>query len=307
MSFHPSYTFTDADLVLASKEGTKFQVHSAFIKCASGFFRSMLEIPRDISEGPTDPIQMDESQEIIKVFLDAFYPDRGILVSDITSFDFFRDITFIFVEKYKVPAGVTAIRNFFFDSRVLSKKDISPILLYGLAKHFSWKEEAATAAAATLDINFGSPWAVEHLRLLNGKDVVDLYELRRVRRERVLDALSITYTKECYDRKFSWHNRCFRNCKSNGEGFQNNALWVAFRSLVSQELEVNASGSGFEGRSFWAQPLAKEVSESTKCSACMKLIVSEEQILEVIRKTLKACSDGKYSSYKVYNRIIISL
>lgn len=82
-NIHPSYTFSDADLVLSSRDGVQFQVHSTVLRLASSFFLDMLGMQRVSEEGRKDPIAMSESTDAVKALLDVVYPNRRITSADI--------------------------------------------------------------------------------------------------------------------------------------------------------------------------------------------------------------------------------
>lgn len=85
MNFHPSYSDVHADLVLLSKDGVRFRVHSLILKLASGFFRGMLGIPKAESEGPEDAIPMEENADVIGALLDTVFPSYFLKYPELSS------------------------------------------------------------------------------------------------------------------------------------------------------------------------------------------------------------------------------
>lgn len=93
----------------------------------------------------------------------------------------------MFVGKYDVPAGVSAVRAFFHDSRLA--KTLPPIKLFGLAKRYGWADEAATASIQSLALDLYSEDAQMQLSGLDTRSALDLINLHRSRRKDFLDAL----------------------------------------------------------------------------------------------------------------------
>ncbi|KAL5536654.1 hypothetical protein ACEPAF_477 [Sanghuangporus sanghuang] len=279
MSYHPAYTFPDADLVLASKDSCKFQVHSTILKYASSFFRDMLSMRRDLRESAMDPIQMDESQEVLKTFLDVCYPQFSLSISDIPSVDHLRILAFLFIEKYDVPAGTAALRALFYDVRTTSK--LSPISLYGLAKELSWEDETKMMQKATLDVDFATKSAQHQLSELKGQDVVALTQLRKSIRDSVDKALTIEKPAHFLG---SWYGECNdgrRYCRAFLADSLNKSRWEVVRFRIHKELENRPSGSGLL-QLFSGDPSFESLSEIGKCPACKLLVFTPCQVYQQV-------------------------
>ncbi|KAL5492687.1 hypothetical protein ACEPAI_4134 [Sanghuangporus weigelae] len=284
MSYHPSYTFPDADLVLASKDSYKFQVHSTILKYASSFFRDMLSMKRDLTESAMDPIQMDESQEVLKTFLDVCYPQFSLSISDIPSVDHLRTLAFLFIEKYDVPAGTAALRALFYDVRTASK--LSPISLYGLAKELSWEVEATMMQKATLDVDFATKSAQNQLSELKGPDVVTLTQLRKSICNSVDKALTIE------KKDASWYGQCrVSSCPGSLADFPTKSIWEAVRFRIYKELGHRPSGSGLL-QLFSGDPSFDNLSKIGKCTRCEALIFTPCQVYQQILSNLLIPEDG---------------
>lgn len=140
-AYHPSYSSLDTDLVLSSKDGVKFRVHSLVLKLSSGVFREILSVPRAENESPNDPIDLEESGEVLKALLDLVYPSGGL--PDMPTFDFVRDLS-IACEKYEMAGATQAIKKHIFEPR-----KVYPVLqMYGLARQLGWENESKIASAA---------------------------------------------------------------------------------------------------------------------------------------------------------------
>ncbi|KAL5531186.1 hypothetical protein ACEPAG_4062 [Sanghuangporus baumii] len=279
MSYHPSYTFPDADLVLASKDSSKFQVHSTILKCASFFFCDMLSMKRDVTESAMDPIQMDESQEVLKTFLDVCYPQFSLSISDIPSVDHLRTLAFLFIEKYDVPAGIAALQALFYDVRATSK--LSPISLYGLAKDLSWEVEAKMMQKATLEVDFATKSAQNQLSELKGPDVVTLTQLRKSIRDSVDKALAVDGI---------WYRKCYESgCSGFLAHFPNKSKWEAVRFRIYKELEHRPSGSGLL-QLFSGDPDFDSLSELGKCTTCARLRFTPCQVYQQILSTISSAT-----------------
>ncbi|EJD00055.1 uncharacterized protein FOMMEDRAFT_136188 [Fomitiporia mediterranea MF3/22] len=248
---------------------------------------------RDPFEGAGEPIPMDERQEVVKALLDVSYPNRSLTITDITSFDFLRDLAFVFVEKYDVPAGVTAIRSFIFDTRF----SISPILIFGLARSFSWNEEAEFASTLTLDLDFRLPDVQSQLQSIGPQNALDLIQLRASRRRIVLDAMLVDGDKrhsEYTDTQIDWLSICTVDSGDGTEtptgnqcnkwsSFANDPVWMAFKFLISEELEIRPSGKGLKEHRFWSRPVVDDVRKlGQTCPSCLGSIFTPDALHDAI-------------------------
>ncbi|KAH8111714.1 hypothetical protein DFH11DRAFT_1611439 [Phellopilus nigrolimitatus] len=278
LGFHESYTFPDADLVLSSKNGTKFRVDSLILKRASGFFRGMLEMQRDPNEKHDEPIQMDEGEDLVKVMLDIIYPDRALAPSDITSFAFMHDLAVIFIEKYDVPAGVASLRSLYHDSRSPS---LPPIKMFGLAERFGWIEEADVASSATLAVDLHATDSQAQLETLTAHSALQLLNLHRKRKLALLDDL-----KSICSIRIDWKYFVNHYSKCCWETVLESADWIVLLHAVSEELEMCSLGTKLSDPAFWNRPDISRLWQRPCSSGCSARLLNKDKFVKAVCNAL---------------------
>ncbi|TDL26556.1 hypothetical protein BD410DRAFT_825706 [Rickenella mellea] len=138
-TYHASYAFPDGDLVLQSKEGTLFRVHSLVMKLASQEpFETMLELgSKDGQENGDDArIPMFESDEVLLAMLNIIYPN-GDMGQHPSSLGFAKQL---------LAAG-----DKFHMNKVVNMPACSYCFdVYAIACQYDWEEVANEATFAVL-------------------------------------------------------------------------------------------------------------------------------------------------------------
>ncbi|KAL1710508.1 hypothetical protein EV121DRAFT_251857, partial [Schizophyllum commune] len=181
---HPLFNSPDADVVLASKNGTKlFRVHSWTLRTTSGFFREMLSLPQQGQAGPSSPgphgetmqLYLDEDEKTLDALLRMVC---GLPLLPIDTHDLADGLLYA-AEKYDMPGPLSIVRL------VLQTAPLAmdPLRLYAAACRFGWESEAKTASTQTLTYNLHDPIHRPALQRLSTTAVLDLFALHRARRE----------------------------------------------------------------------------------------------------------------------------
>ena len=174
-SFHPSYVFSDGDLVLMTTDCIAFRVHSSIMKLASGMFRDMLSVPRADNETPNDPINVEEKADVLAALLDIVYPSHEC--PEISSLDFLRHLA-VAADKYDMPVVTGRIRS----TLIHDSPRLNRLELYELTCKLGWEEEAELMARMAIEekIDICEKESEATLRRLGGGRVLDLVKLQRL-------------------------------------------------------------------------------------------------------------------------------
>lgn len=243
--YHPDYPFRvnslAGDLVLLSKDGVHFHVHSIILKFASSFFREMLEIPRTCIESADDPVPLEETAAIIAVLLNVIYP-CSILREEANKMglDLFAEELITAADKYDMPAISTVVKKALFASTVnvpsLHAK-WSAIRLFDLAHKHRWVEEERIASGWTLHYCLTSPEAISEMRRVTVHTTLHLQELQRKRIQMYkasLNAMAYDCLPSVGKKKVNKTLSCRKcNCQSL---FQTSDAWKLFEYEISEEL-----------------------------------------------------------------------
>lgn len=70
----PPLSFPDGDLLLRSRDGVDFRVYSQVLKIASSFFVNLSALPRSTANDSQQPLQMEETSQILNIILRLVHP-----------------------------------------------------------------------------------------------------------------------------------------------------------------------------------------------------------------------------------------
>ncbi|KAI5118819.1 hypothetical protein M0805_000206 [Coniferiporia weirii] len=246
--FQKGYDSPDTDLILISCDGQKFRVHSSIMGMASCFFKGMLDLPGSSVEAKeTEPITMQEDGEVLKNILDIAYPDRAFFDFGDPPFYILRE-TCLAAEKYDMPGVMYSLQVFL----RASLDRYSPIAAYVLACRFNWKEEARLASRASLSVDITEQRYMEELKLANGDDVIRLFQLRLLRRDALVAALS--FEKEPENPSLIGWRQLLKAiecpCKSLRK-HSNTPYLAVLKYQVLEKMEKYPDGSSLRADEFW--------------------------------------------------------
>ncbi|TDL26531.1 hypothetical protein BD410DRAFT_783579 [Rickenella mellea] len=249
--YHPSFSSPDADIVILSDDGVLFRVHKLVLQLGSGFFKTMLEMPRDAAEAlNNEPILIQEKSNVFAILLDIIYPDRQ--PHDPQSLEFVQEILQA-AEKFDMPKVSKTIRRL---ATPQSTFLTSAIDLYVLASQNGWEDVAKIASAETLKTNLYSSEYRDSLKRLDGNYLIRLVNLHRRRRRLFIDALDPNLDSEP---KVVWRNVISSAesspCHHFSRGFT--LPWTNLKHFVSEALDVQPVGDAIRERSFIDNPALK--------------------------------------------------
>ncbi|RDX50113.1 hypothetical protein OH76DRAFT_1402981 [Lentinus brumalis] len=175
--YHTLFSSSDGDVVLGSKDGVLFRVHSHTLKTTSGWFRSMYSLPQR-SSSPDQPLEtlfVDEDSTSLEGLLKIVC---GLVIPRLDSYDVIEPILHA-AEKYDMPGPMSVVRALLATPPLLS----DPLRLYAITCRYGWYEEAMMASRETLTLNLHSPEHRPTLQKLGTDALLNLFALHRTRRE----------------------------------------------------------------------------------------------------------------------------
>lgn len=288
--FHPSYCSSDGDLILISKDGVKFRVHSVILKLTSGFFRTMLSLPQGPEELISDQIPMDEDSALIAALLDATYPDCGFRLSTLrTTVMANAEPLIAAADKYEMSSVVKAVQAY-----CLGPSGWSALRKYKVACKYGWETEASAASTEALQMNIISPESLAEMQEIDAANALKLIGLHRKRRDILVESLSLRgkVTLESDNVKIRWGNIKQHYCVTLPDSIKCDSRWRAFLFSVSEEMERCSAGTTLRDPKFWTTPECEaifRIAHQTRpaCWLCASddrpIIVKERLISEVVR------------------------
>ena len=181
--FHPLFASPEADVILGAKDGVLFRVHSFTLKTTSLWFKAMFSLPQKAGSVQPDNIHinLDEDATTLECLLRMVC---GMPILMIDSYDTIDALLYA-AEKYDMPGPLSIIRMLVMTRPLLDH----PLRLYGAACRFGWESEAKFASTQTLTYNIHAPEHRPFLQRLGTNAILDLFQLHRIRRERLRQRL----------------------------------------------------------------------------------------------------------------------
>ncbi|TDL19120.1 hypothetical protein BD410DRAFT_792540 [Rickenella mellea] len=251
-NLNPHHPWLDdhVDLVLRSQDGTLFPVHSVMLKSASGFFRSMLGIPRDAKEDPSDPIPMEESSEVLATLLNIVY---HISLPSTDNVDQLEQIL-ARAEKYDMSSVLSIIR--FIVSAESLAGHLDPLISYAIGCRYGWEDIAKSASTRTLDIDISTLSDADAAKIGLGC-FLKLQRFHRIRRDKLFDAMSPPTPPSPTDPTIVIDRVHISNCVSQRDmrpcclDRVRCPAWKLLKHCIAREMEKRPSGIVLRRNPFW--------------------------------------------------------
>lgn len=268
--YHPLFSSPDADIVLGSKDGTLFRVHSFTLKSTSGWFRTMFTLPqRSDSPASSDVvIYADEDATTLEGLLRMI---SGLPIPRLDSYDIIEPILHA-AEKYDMPGPASIVRALVMTPPLLSE----PLRLYAIACRYGWQQEAQMASRYTLTLDLHDPAQRSSLNKLGTDALLNLFQLHHDRRE--------TLRRRLDDPPFVSDGRD-RTCSNCGQVVDYHT-WRELKYVVILELDKRPSGDTVCSEEFSEWPAARACWDA-RCSHCEKVLYDKKETLRVIRECIE--------------------
>ena len=190
-SYHPLFSSPNGDVVLRSKEGTLYRLHSYTLRASSGLFDTMFSLPQpkicrlshNYHYSTSDDTRL--YPDILDVY-EANFPMaevlkliHGIPTPLRMTFDEIEAILAL-AEKWDTQGAIENLRSVFSSPQFIDQHSIR---CYILSRHYGWDYEARLASTRTLTLNLYEPIHAHSLDQLSSKDLRLLLDLHRKRRD----------------------------------------------------------------------------------------------------------------------------
>ena len=167
----------DADVILRSSDEKEFPVHSVMLSFSSPVFKGMFGLPQPTESSSQIPtIDVSESSDILKPFIQYLYPRSSPNISDIAIWA----AVYAAADKYQAEGVMDSLRD------ILPKFiEASPLRVYALASRWGFEEEAKTASTRTLTLDILKEFTPEDAEMMGGPACHKLFLSHFNRREAV--------------------------------------------------------------------------------------------------------------------------
>ena len=268
--YHPLFSATDGDVVLGSKDGTLFRVHSYTLKTTSGWFRAMYSLPQRTAspDQPPEVIYVDEDSSTLEGLLRMVC---GLSIPKLDSYDTIEPILHA-AEKYDMPGPMSVVRALLSTPSLLS----DPLQLYAITCRYGWQDEAMMASRATLTLNLHSPEHRATLQKLGTDALLNLFSLHHTRRE--------TLRRRLDDPPFvndSGDTSC-SNCGS----IVDYHTWRELKYVIIMEMDARPLGDTVVTSGLLEWPAARAC-WAAKCLNCDRVLYDKTLTMRVIRECIE--------------------
>ncbi|TDL26546.1 hypothetical protein BD410DRAFT_895210 [Rickenella mellea] len=226
--YHRLFASQEADVVLISDDEMVFLVHRVVLQLASGFFKTLLEMPRDSVEAFTnEPIMVHEKSDVFEAVLYIVYPD--LQLPQIYSLEFASAVLRT-AEKYEMPKVNDCVRSLVKNNRSFLIDET--LELYVLACR---------------------PQCWGPLMHLDAENFWKLFRLHRSRCQALIDALNPEHHNAFP--KVEWINVVIfpQKCNHFYEGVVDCPAWNALMFLLTLAMDSQPLGDEIRQRSFMDQ------------------------------------------------------
>ncbi|EMD32083.1 hypothetical protein CERSUDRAFT_119067 [Gelatoporia subvermispora B] len=266
-ALHPLFSSPDGDVVLGSKDGVFFRVHSFVLKMASGWFRAMFTLPQKAPADPLEPIYVGEDASALEGLLRMIC---GLPIPKLDTYEVIEPILDA-AEKYDMPGPLSIIRALVMTPALLG----DPLRLYAMACRYGWHEEARTASQCTLSLNLHAPEHRPMLQKLRTDALLNLIELHHGRREALRDRLN--------DPPFV-NDQGDATCSHCGQPVDYHT-WRELKYSIIFEMDRRPLGDTIVSAGLLDWPTSRAC-WAAKCNNCDRVLYDKKETLRVIRECI---------------------
>ncbi|KAJ7027707.1 hypothetical protein C8F04DRAFT_1113919 [Mycena alexandri] len=257
LPYHSAFADSDAEIVLASSEGTLYRVHAYTLRTTSGIFKTLLSLPPPPGGHGVEPIPIDEPDKVLEPLLCLMC---GLPTPPWNSLDDLSAVLTL-AQNWGALGPIALLRPALTAHRFLAA---NPIHVYALATHFGWRAEAQFASTHTLSLDLLDPKHADSLGCMPAVATIALLRLHRTRR----DALSALLNSP--ERFLAGNGQPFY-CSACAITPLENRSWRALKHRILKELDTSAAGDGL-GPGMWKEGGMGTWKEARECWAavCVK-------------------------------------
>lgn len=137
---HTLFHEPDADCILISNDGVRFNTYAFLLRQASPVFRDMFSLAR--TSQSYEPVYIDDGSDTIEAILRMI---SAMPIMPVKSFNTVESLL-RFSDKYDMPGPQSIVRQMMRSPELQTH----PLQMYRLAYHYGWKDEALLAARLSL-------------------------------------------------------------------------------------------------------------------------------------------------------------
>ncbi|OBZ68161.1 Palmitoyl-protein thioesterase 1 [Grifola frondosa] len=266
-TYHPLFSSSDGDVILGSKDGTLFRVHTFTLKMTSGWFRTMFSLPQKSSASTPDVIYVDEDAATLEDLLRMIC---GLTIPRLDSYDVIEPLLHA-AEKYDMPGPMSIVRRLVMTPPLVD----DPLRLYALTCRYGWQDEAMMASKYTLTLNLHAPEHRNTLKKLGTDSLLNLFQLHRFRRETLRGRLDDPpFVSDGGD----------TSCSHCGSAVDYHT-WRELKYVIIMEMDSRPLGDTVCSSGLLEWPAARAC-WNAKCATCDKVLYDKTLTMRVIRECI---------------------
>ncbi|KZT67182.1 hypothetical protein DAEQUDRAFT_767411 [Daedalea quercina L-15889] len=282
--FHPLFSaFSDADIILGSRERVLFRVNIATLKRTSAWFRAMFSLPpagkaatatttTTTPPGSAETLFLDEDTQTLEGLLRMAC---GLPVPALDGYDEIEALLHA-AEKYDMPGPASIVRIALMRPAFLAE----PVRLYAIACRYGWPDEARLASTHTLTLNIHAPEHKHTLMKLGAPALLGLIDLHRSRREALRHRLDQPpFVNDTGDTACS-------HCGSMADYH----TWSILKFAIIMEMDVRPAGDTICSQGLLEWPAARACWDA-RCLTCNRVLYDKAETLRVVRECIDALPD----------------
>jgi hypothetical protein len=266
---HQLFNSPDADIVLGSRDGVLFRVHSYTLRTTSGWFKAMFTLPQKEGEiKDTVTVYLDEDAITLEALLRCVC---GLPIPRFDSYDVIELVLYA-AEKYDMPGPPSIVHAMATTPALLS----DPLRLFVLACRYGWDDIIQLSAAKTLSLNLHDAKYLPWLAKLSTLALLRLLAIHRNRR----DALQTRMNKPPFI-----SDGGDSTCAHCGT-FVEYHTWRELKHKIFTEMDVRPLGDTICDHGLMEWPEARRCWEA-KCANCSRVLYDKKETFRVIRECIE--------------------
>ncbi|KAJ7752624.1 hypothetical protein B0H16DRAFT_788571 [Mycena metata] len=281
LAYHSAFADSDADVVLASSEGTLYRVHAYTLRTTSGLFKTLLSLPPPPGGHTVSPIPTGEPDTVLEPLLCLMcglhtppWPSLAALSAVLT-----------LAQNWVSPGPIAYLRPLLKSPKFLTT---DPLRVYALAAHFGFRAEAQIASTHTLTLDLLHPQHADALGAMPAVAALALVRLHRTRRDALRALL------DSPERFLAGNGQPFY-CSACAITPLENRTWRALKHRILRELDACAGGDALGARAMWGEGGMGVWEEARACwkAVCVKpgcAAANYDRAATV--KQIQACVEG---------------
>ncbi|KAJ7240160.1 hypothetical protein B0H12DRAFT_1024814 [Mycena haematopus] len=279
-TYHLAFAAPDAEIVIASSEGTLYRVHAYTLRTTSGLFKTLLSLPPPPGGHTTEPIAIHEPDIAVEPLLRLMC---GLATSPWTSLVELSAVLSL-AQNWDAPGPIASLRPALTSHKFLAT---DPLRVYALASHFGFRAETQLASTHTLSLDLFDTAHADILASMPATATLPLLCLHRGRRDAFRELL------DSPERFLAGNGQPFY-CSACAVTPLENRTWRELKHRVVRELDKCANGDALR-EGMWSEGGMGGWVEAKACWAavCVKTgCAATNYDRAATIKQMRACLEG---------------